>query len=87
MMYMIKTYIIKILSRNLIHDYRLLAVLKVSFQMIPKNKDPKQDHPVKNDPGLGSNFLSLNRDRDRLHKYWAYIFSSIDAYMEVSLEN
>ena len=32
--------------------------------------DPqKQDHPIKNDPGSGSNLLSLNRDR--LQKYWA----------------
>ena len=61
---MIKTYIIKIQSRNLIHNNRLLA-------MIPKNKDPWQDHPLKNDPRSGSNFLSLNRDRDRLQKYWA----------------
>ena len=37
---MIKTYIIKIQSRNLIHYHRLLA-------MIPKNKDPWQDHPIK----------------------------------------
>ena len=36
--------------------------------MIPKNKDPLQDHPIKNDPSSGSNFLSLNRDRDRLQK-------------------
>ena len=48
-MYMIKCYIIKIQSRNLIHDNRLLAV-------IPPKKDPGQDHPVKNDPGSGSNF-------------------------------
>ena len=33
-----KTYIIKIQSRNLTHDHRLLAVQKVSFQMILKNK-------------------------------------------------
>ena len=39
--------------------------------MIPKNKDPLQDHPVKNDPGSSSNLLSLNQDRDRLRKYWA----------------
>ena len=39
-MYKIKTYIIKIQSRNIIHDNRLLAVPKISFQMIPKNKDP-----------------------------------------------
>ena len=39
--------------------------------MIPKNKDPWQDRPFKNDPGSGSNFLSPNRDRDRLQKYWA----------------
>ena len=32
--------------------------------MILKNK-------VKNDSSSGSNFLSLNRDRDRLQKYWA----------------
>ena len=63
-MYMIKTYIIKIQSRNLTHDHRLLAVQKVSFQMILKNK-------VKNYPSSGSNFLSLNQDRDRLQKYWA----------------
>ena len=54
---MIKTYIIKIQSRNLIHDQRLLAVPKISFQMIPK-KNKKQ--PVKNDPGSDSNFLNLN---------------------------
>ena len=45
---MIETYIIQ--SRNLIHDDRLLAVPKISFQMIPKNKD----HTVKNDHGSGS---------------------------------
>ena len=38
-MNMINTYIIKINSRNLIHNYRLLSVLKNSFQMIPKNKN------------------------------------------------
>ena len=37
--------------------------------MIPKNKD----HPVNNDPGSGSNFLSLNRGRNRLQKYWAHV--------------
>ena len=37
---MIKTYIIKIQSRNLIQNNRLLAVPKLSFQMIPRNKDP-----------------------------------------------
>ena len=63
-MYMIKMYIIKIESRNLTHDHRLLAVQKVSFQMILKNK-------VKNDPSSGSNILSLNRDWDHLQKYWA----------------
>ena len=52
---MIKTYIIKIQSQNLIQDNGLLA-------MIPKDEDPWQDHPVKNDPSLGSNFLSLNRE-------------------------
>ena len=71
MYYMIKTYIIKIQSRNLIHDHRLLAAPKISFQMIAKNKDPYQDHPVINDPGSGSNFLNLNRDRDGFQKYWA----------------
>ena len=60
----IKGDIIKILSRNLIHDNRLLA-------MIPKNTDPWQDHPVKNCPNSGSSLLSLNRDRDHLQKYWA----------------
>ena len=63
---MIKTYIIKIQSRNLTHDHRLLAVQKVSFQMILKNK-------IKNDPSSDSNLLSLNRDRDRLQKYWSII--------------
>ena len=63
---MIKTNIIKIQSRNLIHSHRQLA-------LIPKNKDPSQDHAFKNDPGSGSNILSLNRDRDRLQKYWAII--------------
>ena len=58
-------------SRNLIHDKRLLTVPKISFQMILKNKDPLQDHLAKNDPGSGSNVLNLNRDRDRLQKYWA----------------
>ena len=58
-MYMIKTYIIKIQSRNLIHDNRLLAIPKISFHTIPKNKDP---HPVKNDPDSESIFLNLNRD-------------------------
>ena len=38
-MYMIKTYIIKIQSRNLTHDNRLLTVQKMSFQMILKNKN------------------------------------------------
>ena len=71
-MYMIKTYIIKIQSRNLIHDNRLLAIPKISFHTIPKNKDP---HPVKNDPDSESIFLNLNRDRDRLEKYWANVFS------------
>ena len=61
---MIKTYMVKIQSRNLIHYHRQLA-------MIPKNKDPGQDHPIKSDPDSGSNILSLNRDRDRLQKYWA----------------
>ena len=70
---MIKTYIIKIQSRNLIHDNRLLA-------MIPKIKDPWQDHPVKNDPASGSNFLSLNRDQDRLQKYWANIWRDVVFY-------
>ena len=65
-MYVIKTYISKIQSRNLAHDHRLLAVQKVSFQMILKNK-------VNNDPSSGSNILSLKRDRDRLQKYWANI--------------
>ena len=37
-MYMIKTYIIKIQSWNLIQDNRLLAVQKMSFQMIRKTK-------------------------------------------------
>ena len=55
----IKTYIIKIQSGNLIHE---------------KNKDSWQDHPVKNYSGLGSNFFSLNRDRESLQlKYWAII--------------
>ena len=72
---MIKTYIFKIQSRNLIHDQRLLAVPKISFQMIPKNKD----HLVKNDTGSGSIFFSLNRDRDFLQKYWAIIpFQNVD---------
>ena len=35
-----KTYIIKIQSRNLINDNRMLAVPNMSFQMIPKNKNP-----------------------------------------------
>ena len=39
--------------------------------MIPKNKNPLQDHLVKNDPGSGSIFFNLNRDRGRLQKYWA----------------
>ena len=63
---MIKTYIIKIQSRNLTHYHRLLAVQKVSFQMILKNK-------VKNDPSSGSIFLSLNRYWDRLQKYCHYL--------------
>ena len=63
-MCMIKTCIIKIHSGNLIHYHKLLA-------MIPKNKDPWQNHPIKNDSG--SNILSLNRDRDRLQKYWAIV--------------
>ena len=57
-MYMMKTYIIKIQLQNLIHDHRLLAVPKISFQMILKNKDPQQDHQVKffePEPGLGLN--------------------------------
>ena len=41
--------------------------------MILKNKDPLQDHLAKNNPGSGSNILNLNRDRDRLQKYWAHI--------------
>ena len=69
-MYMIKTYNIKIQSRNLIHDNRL-------FAMIPKNKDHWQDHPVKNYPVLGSNFLNLNRDRNCLQKYWAHVYSDL----------
>ena len=68
-MSMIKTYIIKIQSRNLTHDHRRLAVQKVFFQMILKNKD----HQVKNDPSSSSNFLNLNRDRNRLQKYWAIV--------------
>ena len=39
-MYMIKTYIIKTQSPNIMHDNRLLTVPKIYFQMIPKNKDP-----------------------------------------------
>ena len=39
-MYMIKMYIIKIPSRNLIYADRLFAAPKKSFQMIPKNKHP-----------------------------------------------
>ena len=35
-----RTYISKIHSRNLILDHMLSAVPKISFQMIPKNKDP-----------------------------------------------
>ena len=58
---MIKTYIIKIQSRNLSHDYRLLAVQK-SFL----SNDPEK-------PSSGSNIFSLNRDRDRLQKYWANV--------------
>ena len=45
-------------------DHCLLAVQKVSFQMILKMK-------VKNEPISGSNVLSLNRNRERLQKYWA----------------
>ena len=75
---MIKTYIIEIQSRNLTHDHRLLAFQKVSFQMILKNK-------VKNDPSSGSNFLSLNRDRDRLQKYWANIHKNRNDRMLTSL--
>ena len=41
-----KDLFIKIQSRNLIHDNKLLA-------MIPKNKDPWQDHPDKKDPSSG----------------------------------
>ena len=52
---------------NLIHYLRLL-------DMIPKNKDPLHDHPIKNYPDSGSNILSLNQDRDRLQKYWANQF-------------
>ena len=37
-MYMIKTYVIKIQSQNLIHVNRLLTVPKISFQMILKAK-------------------------------------------------
>ena len=69
---MIKPCIIKIKSRNLIHDNRRLAVPKIFFQMFPKNKDPYQKHPAKNDPTLGSNFLKLNRNR--LQKYWANVY-------------
>ena len=37
-MHMIKTHIVKIQSQNLMHDHRLLAVAKISFQMIQKTK-------------------------------------------------
>ena len=75
---MIKTYIIKIQSRNLTHDHRLLAV---SFQMILKNK-------VKTDPSSGSNFLSLNRDRDLLQKYWAIVIKIPKSHsLNIPLEN
>ena len=66
----------KFIEKNLIHDNRLLTVPKTSFQMIPKNKNPYQDHPVKNDSDSGSNFLSLNRDQGSLQKYWANPFIS-----------
>ena len=36
-----------------------------------KNKNPWQDHPVKNDPGSGKKKLNLNRYWERLQKYWA----------------
>ena len=54
-----------------IHKIYKIHKMKNSFQMVPKNKDPYQDHPVKNYPSSGSIFVSLNRDRDRLQKYWA----------------
>ena len=66
---MIKTYIIKIQLRNLIHD----NVPKISFQMIPKKKILNRIDPVKNDSDSESNFFSLNRDRGHLQKYWAII--------------
>ena len=73
-----KTYNSKIHSRILILDHSMLsAVPKISVQMIPKNKDPLTGYSVKNDPFLGSNFLSLNRDQDRLQKYWAIITDDI----------
>ena len=68
-MYMIKTWIIKIQPRNLIHDNRLIQ--KIPFKWSQKTKIL---HPVKNDSRSGSNFLNLNRDRDRLQKYWANMF-------------
>ena len=77
-MYMIKTYIIKIQSRNLTHDHSLLAVQKVSFQMIMKNK-------VRNDPSSGSIFLNLNRYRDRLQKYWANDYSILFLFFQLAV--
>ena len=62
-MYMIKMYIIKIQSRNLTHDHRLLAVQKVSFQMILKNK-------VKNDRDRLQKYWANSASFDRSNKIY-----------------
>ena len=64
-MYMKKTYISKIYSRNLILDHMLLIVSKIYGQMIPKNNDPFLGSSSKSEPFFSSNVLSLNRDQGR----------------------
>ena len=39
--YMIRTYIVKIQSRNLVHNHKLLIVPKISFKMILKTSSQK----------------------------------------------
>ena len=69
-----KIYKLTMFYMNPLHlqDNRLLTPKKF-LSNDPEKQNPKQDHPDKNDPDSGSNFLSLNRDRNRLQKYWTNI--------------
>ena len=67
-MYMKKTYITKIYSRNHILDHMLLSVPKIYVQMIPKINDPFLGSSCKNEPFFSPNILKLNRDKARNSK-------------------